>query len=57
MKRLLEKLENVVELKLVEVEKTKAIYAGSTDHDDSQYYDVSTAYDTSQTYDYSQHND
>lgn len=57
MKKLLEKLEGLVEVKLVEVNQTKGVYAGSISYDLSTSDDSSTSWDTSQYYDYSQNND
>jgi hypothetical protein len=47
MKKLLEKIESLVEIKLIEVNKTKGIYAGSVNYDVSQSNDYSSQYDFS----------
>ncbi len=57
MKKLLEKLEAMVDVKLVEVNQTKGVYAGSVSYDGSQVNDSSTSYDYSNYYDYSQNGD
>jgi hypothetical protein len=51
MKKLLEKLESLVELKIVEVNQTKGIYAGSISYDKSTEFDTSTTYDHSDYFD------
>lgn len=57
MKKLLEKLESLVDVKLVEVNQTKGVYAGSVSYDNSLVNDSSTSYDVSNYYDYSQNAD
>ena len=57
MKKLLEKLESMVDVKLVEVNQTKGVYAGSVSYDASKVNDSSTSYDISNYYDYSSNGD
>jgi len=57
MKKLLEKLSNVGELTLIDLEKSKAIYGGSEKYDTSDTYDTSESYDSSTAYDSSTSSD
>jgi hypothetical protein len=59
MKKLLQKLESMIEFKLIEVNQTKGVFAGdntlmydtSISHDSSGVYDYSVSFDYSQYYD------
>ncbi len=57
MKKLLEKLETMVEIKLLQVNETKGVYAGSIAYDYSFSDDSSANYDTSYANDYCVTND
>jgi hypothetical protein len=47
MKKILTKLESLIELKIIEVNQTKGVYAGSISYDSSTTGDTSTSYDNS----------
>lgn len=53
MKKLLSKLEGMVEMKLIQTDKSKNVFAGSERYDTSKNNDSSTSYDTSDSSDYS----
>ena len=57
MKQLLEKLETMVEIKLLQVNQTKGVYAGSVAYDASLSDDSSANYDSSIANDYCVTND
>ncbi len=57
MKKLLEKLETMVEIKLLQVNETKGVYAGSVAYDSSFSDDSSANYDNSIVSDYCVAND